>query len=165
MMVNFRHSVERFYKLFALIVLIGLIAGCASTPEIKPIVRQPPSLIDYALSLQGVPYRYGSETPEDGFDCSGFVKHVYGRHGVRLPRTAYQMAVSLPPLPGDYGLRSGDLVFFNTTGRAYSHVGIFIRDDKFIHASSSRSKGVMVSSLNSTYWRKRYAGARRPIRN
>jgi cell wall-associated NlpC family hydrolase len=164
-MVNFCHSVERFYQQFALVVVIGLIAGCASTPEIKPVVREPSSLIDYALSLQGAPYRYGGESPEEGFDCSGFVKHVYGRHGIRLPRTAFQMATSLPPLPGDYGLRSGDLVFFNTTGRAYSHVGIFIRDDKFIHASSSRSGRVMVSSLIGAYWRKHYVGARRPVSN
>lgn len=147
---------------FGLIFSICLIAGCASTPEIKPVQQESPALIQYALSLQGIPYRYGKETPEEGFDCSGFVKHVYGRQGVRLPRTVSEMASELPFVP-KYGIQSGDLVFFNTSGKTYSHVGIFIKDDKFIHAPSRRTGHVLVSSLNNSYWRKRYVGARRPL--
>ncbi len=146
---------------FGLAFSIMLIAGCASTPEIKPVQQEKPALIQYALSLQGTPYRYGKETPEEGFDCSGFVKHVYGKQGVRLPRTVNEMASALPFVP-KYEIQSGDLVFFNTSGKPYSHVGIFIKDDKFIHAPSRRTGHVLVSSLNNSYWRKRFVGARRP---
>jgi cell wall-associated NlpC family hydrolase len=144
-----------------LMLIIALVTGCASTPEIKPQIQTQQPLIDYALSLQGTPYRYGKETPEEGFDCSGFVKHVYSRHGIRLPRTVREMASTLPTVP-NYDLRSGDLVFFNTSGKTYSHVGIFICDDKFIHAPSKRTGRVLVSSMNSSYWRQHFVGVRRP---
>ncbi|MSS76436.1 MAG: NlpC/P60 family protein, partial [Methyloglobulus sp.] len=93
--------------------------------------------------------------------CSGFVRHVFGRHGVWLPRTVREMASALPTVP-NYELRSGDLVFFNTSGKTYSHVGIFIDEDKFIHAPSQRTGRVLVSSLNNSYWRQRFVGVRRP---
>ncbi len=142
---------------------IVLIAGCATAPEIKPVQQKPRPLIEYALSLQGIPYRYGKESPEEGFDCSGFVQHVYDKHGVHLPRTVREMAAVLPPV-SKYDLRSGDLVFFNTSGKTYSHVGIFIQDDKFIHAPSRRTGHVLVSSMNNSYWHKRFTGVRRPRR-
>lgn len=144
------------------LTFLAILSGCATTPEIKPIVQQREPLIEYALSLQGIPYRYGKETPDEGFDCSGFVKHVYGRQGILLPRTAREMASVLPSVP-KYDLKSGDLVFFNTSGSPYSHVGIFLEDDKFIHAPSRRTGRVLVSSLNNSYWRKRFIGVRRPV--
>jgi cell wall-associated NlpC family hydrolase len=144
-----------------LVLAVAALIGCASTPEIQPQLQSQQPLINYALSLQGIPYRYGKETPEEGFDCSGFVKHVYGRHGVWLPRTVREMASALPTVP-NYELRSGDLVFFNTGGKTYSHVGIFINDDKFIHAPSQRTGRVLVSSMNNSYWRQRFVGVRRP---
>ncbi|MGR8952386.1 MAG: C40 family peptidase, partial [Gammaproteobacteria bacterium] len=101
----------------------------------------------------------GSASKSKGFDCSSFVQHVYQRHGVNLPRTAREMAWALPNA-GD--LRSGDLVFFDTDGGAFSHVGLFVSDDKFVHASSSRTGKVLVSSLNNPYWRRHFTGARRP---
>ncbi len=145
------------------LVLLLLLSGCASTPEIKPVVVQKPdSLVDYALSLQGIPYQYGKETPEEGFDCSGFVRHVYGQQGIRLPRTVKEMASVLPPISKN-NLLAGDLVFFNTDSTNYfSHVGIFVKDDKFIHAASSRTGKVLVSSMKNSYWRKRFIGVRRP---
>lgn len=146
---------------FILALVIVVLTGCASTPEIKPQAHRQDRLIDYALSLRGIPYRYGKETPEEGFDCSGFVKHVYGKQGVWLPRTTHEMASTLPTVP-NYDLRSGDLVFFNVSGKTYSHVGIFINGDKFIHAPSQRTGHVLVSSMNNGYWRKRFVGARRP---
>lgn len=143
-------------------LIVAVLAGCASTPEIKPVPQQSQSpLIEYALSLQGIPYRYGKETPQEGFDCSGFVKYVYGKNGIWLPRTVKEMASALPPVP-KYDIRSGDLVFFNTSGKTYSHVGIFIKGDKFIHAPSRRTGHVLVSSMNNSYWRKRFVGVRRP---
>jgi cell wall-associated NlpC family hydrolase len=144
------------------VLLAAALIGCSTTPEFKPQIQtQQPDVVQYALSLQGIPYRYGKETPEEGFDCSGFVKHVYGRYGILLPRSASAMATVLPPIsPGE--IRSGDLLFFNTSGKTYSHVGIFIDDDKFIHAPSQRTGRVLVSSMNNSYWQKRFVGARRP---
>ena len=143
-------------------VAIVLFTGCASVPEIKPAAhaRQSP-VITYALSLQGVPYRYGKDSPEEGFDCSGFVKHVYEKQGITLPRTVKEMASSLPQIPKE-DVHSGDLVFFNTNGKPFSHVGIYVNNDKFVHAPRRRTGRVLVSSLKNQYWHKHYVGARRP---
>jgi len=154
-----RHLVIRLFLALAVI----MIHGCASTPEIKQ-VAQPvaqPRLVSYALSLQGAPYRYGKDTPEEGFDCSGFVRHVYQKQGIALPRTAKDMALTLPPIPKD-AVHSGDLVFFNTNGQPFSHVGIYVNNDNFIHAPSRRTGRVLVSSLKNDYWHKRFIGVRRP---
>lgn len=147
-------------------VAIVLFSGCSSVPEkaaqIKPLAHQSPVVI-YALSLQGVPYRYGKDSPEEGFDCSGFVKHVYEKQGIKLPRTVKDMALYLPQIPKN-DVHSGDLVFFNTNGNSLSHVGIYVNNDKFVHAPSQRTGRVLVSSLKNQYWHKHYIGARRPGR-
>lgn len=145
-------------------VLTVLLVGCSSTPIIKPIIpvqHHHPAVVSYALSLQGTPYRYGKASPREGFDCSGFVKHVYERHGVKLPRTAHEMATSLKPISTKH-LYPGDLLFFNTNGKSFSHVGIYVKNDDFVHAPSKRAGKVLVSSLHNTYWRKHFVGARRP---
>lgn len=147
-----------------LILPILLLIGCASTPEAPQTIPQATNktpLVSYALSLQGKPYRYGKSSPEEGFDCSGFVRHVYQKQGILLPRTSREMAAYLPPMPL-YKVQSGDLVFFNIDGRAFSHVGIYVNNQQFIHAPSQRSGKVMVSSLNTDYWHKRFIGVRRP---
>lgn len=140
-----------------------LFGGCASKPKSRPLGESSPinlAVIRDALSLQGIPYRWGEETPENGFDCSGFVQYVYGQQGVRLPRTAREMADALPPLP-EFHRRPGDLVFFNTTGEPYSHVGIYIGGSDFVHASSAKGT-VVVSSLETPYWTDHFLGLRRP---
>jgi cell wall-associated NlpC family hydrolase len=147
---------SRFFIRFVLPVAVVLFSGCAGVPETKYS-----STVDYALSLQGAPYRYGKASPEEGFDCSGFVKHVYEHQGVLLPRTVQGMAQSLTQVAKD-DLHSGDLVFFNTNGKPFSHVGIYVNDDKFIHAPSRRTGKVLVSSLKNSYWRNRFICARRP---
>jgi cell wall-associated NlpC family hydrolase len=147
-----------FCHRFILSFVIVLFSGCASVPEIKT-AAQP--VIEYALSLQGIPYHYGKDSREQGYDCSGFVKYVYGQYGVILPRTALEMARSLPQIPKN-DLHSGDLVFFNTNGIPFSHVGIYVSDDNFVHAPSLRTGKVLVSSLNNPYWRRKFIGARRP---
>ncbi len=152
------------YRLFALVSILIFMAGCASTPKPRPAQRAHIApVVNYALSLQGATYVWGGESPaEGGFDCSGFVQYVYGRYGIRLPRTARQMAEALPPLD-NRDKRPGDLVFFNTTGEPYSHVGIYIGHNDFVHSSSAKG-GVIVSSLDKPYWWEHFLGVRRPSR-
>ena len=115
----------------------------------------------YALSLTGTPYKYGGNTSDTGFDCSGFVRYVYGQvAGLNLPRNALSIS-QVGTQIAKTELKPGDLVFFNTLRRAFSHVGIYLGDNRFIHASSSTSGDVMVSDLNEKYWSKRFNGARR----
>lgn len=113
-----------------------------------------------ALALLGSPYRYGGRTPA-GFDCSGFVGYVYGETlGVTLPRRSEEIGRVGTELKRE-ALVPGDLVFFNTLGRRYSHVGIFIGDGRFVHAPA-RGGRVRVERLADPYWNARYNGARRP---
>ncbi|TSE19416.1 Murein DD-endopeptidase MepH [Tepidimonas alkaliphilus] len=117
-------------------------------------------LLDTALSLVGVPYRKGGNSPQVGFDCSGFVRYVYGQAlGLALPRRAVEQAQSATPISRDE-LRPGDLVFFNTMRRAFSHVGVYLGDGKFVHAPR-KGDHVKVSDMNERYWAQRYNGARR----
>ena len=119
------------------------------------------SLIDKGMSFIGIKYRFGGDGPEDGgFDCSGLVRKVFGDAlGLSLPRRAAEMAKE-----GDKvarrELKPGDLVFFNTMRRTFSHVGIYVGDNKFLHAPSKGGQ-VRVESMDSAYWQKRFTGARR----
>jgi cell wall-associated NlpC family hydrolase len=110
-----------------------------------------------AMSYRGMPYVWGG-TGREGFDCSGLTQHLYAKRGIKLPHSAkMQFARGEPIDRAD--LQEGDLVFFNTRG-PISHVGMYIGNDKFIHAANPR-RGVTVSSLDEPYYVKRYAGARR----
>ena len=114
------------------------------------------SLTRSALRFLGTPYVFGG-TSGYGFDCSGYVQHVYAMLGVHLPRTAdAQYYAGNRPVGG---VKTGDLVFFQTYEPGPSHVGIYIGNGHFVHASSSH--GVMVSSLSDSYWSARYLGAKR----
>ena len=119
-------------------------------------------LVISAMNFLGVPYRRGGSSPEQGFDCSGFTRHIFERSvGLVLPRRADQQArdAGLLDVKKDE-LKPGDLVFFNTMRRAFSHVGIYVGDGKFIH--SPRSGGqVRVEDMREAYWAKRFNGARR----
>ncbi len=154
-------STSKVFIRLLLPAVVILFSGCASVPEIKPAAQNESQVITYALSLQGTSYRYGKSSPEDGFDCSGFVQHVYEKQGITLPRTVKDMALSLPQIPKN-DVHSGDLVFFNTNGKSFSHVGIYVNNDKFVHAPSQRTGKVLVSNLNNSYWKKHYIGVRRP---
>jgi cell wall-associated NlpC family hydrolase len=116
----------------------------------------------FALGLIGVDYRYGGNTPEDGLDCSGLVRHVFQEvTGVTLPRTSKELArVGKEVKRAD--LKPGDLVFFNTRRFAFSHVGIYLGDDRFIHAPRSGAE-VEIAELDNSYWRQHFNGARRLV--
>jgi cell wall-associated NlpC family hydrolase len=116
-----------------------------------------------AVSLLGVAYRFGGSSPSTGLDCSGFIQYVFKKSlKVNLPRTAAEMArVGRSVDRGE--LTPGDLVFFNTRGFSYSHVGIYLGNGKFIH-SPRTGKTIEVSSLSESYWVSHYNGARRVTR-
>jgi len=117
-----------------------------------------------AVSLLGVAYRFGGSTPNTGLDCSGFIQYVFKKSlKVNLPRTASEMAHVGRPVDRSE-LMPGDLVFFNTRGFAYSHVGIYLGNGKFIH-SPRTGKTIEVTTLNQSYWVSHWNGARRVSRN
>lgn len=116
----------------------------------------------YALGLIGVDYKFGGNTPASGLDCSGLVRYVFQEvTGVTLPRTAKEMS-GLGAKVGQAELKPGDLVFFNTRRFQFSHVGIYLGDNRFIHAPSAGSE-VEISRLSESYWQKHFDGARRLV--
>jgi len=163
-----------FYSAF-----IFLISGCgtfgptapapviATSPQapVPPLpsapagVERSEALLQALLAL-GLDYRYGGKSPVTGFDCSGLVAHVYKEAwGVHLPQTTKaQSRAGVPVSLAE--LQAGDLVFYDTQKRPYSHVGIYLGDGKFVHAPKSGAQ-VRIESLKSAYWAQRYNGARR----
>jgi cell wall-associated NlpC family hydrolase len=122
-------------------------------------------LVLAAMNFLGVPYKRGGDSAEEGFDCSGFTRHIFELSiGLVLPRRADQQAeqAGLLNVKRDE-LKPGDLVFFNTMRRAFSHVGIYVGDGKFIHAPRTGGE-VRVEDMRQAYWVKRYNGARRAER-
>ena len=117
-------------------------------------------LVINAMGFLGVPYKYGGNSAETGFDCSGFVRAVFEESlGKVLPRRADEQAAATDPIERSE-LKPGDLVFFNTMRRAFSHVGIYVGDGKFIHSPRSGST-VRVEDMRKAYWETRFNGARR----
>src|SRR3990167_9228532 len=117
-------------------------------------------LVVNAMGFLGVPYKWGGKTAETGFDCSGFVRAMYEQSvGLLLPRKSEQHAAATQRIEKTE-LQPGDLVFFNTLRRAFSHVGIYIGDGKFIHSPRAGSE-VRVESMGLSYWQRRFDGARR----
>jgi len=162
-------------SVWASIAVAVLLAGCAGAgrPEPQPFPRATPrgpadsslvtsdvgaEIVRTALDLRGAPYAFGGSDPR-GFDCSGFVQFVYGRHGVRTPREVSDLFRAGSPLPLDR-LQPGDLLFFRTTSRGASHVAISLGDRRFVHAPSTTGV-VRVEDLGVTYWARRLLSARR----
>lgn len=113
-----------------------------------------------AISLVGTPYRYGGNTPESGFDCSGLVNYVYrDMLDLRLPRTSRELAAMQGPRIAPTQLSSGDLVFFGNGGEV-SHVGIYVGEGRFVHAPNSGGT-VRLDRLDGSWWHDHYTGARR----
>jgi cell wall-associated NlpC family hydrolase len=159
-----------FFRVFCLLLLGAALAGCATraplpadTPPATPMA--PPDMLSsevalYALAQLGVPYAFGGASPDAGFDCSGLVQYVFRRtRNVELPRTTFELArlgqTVTPP-----ALQPGDLVFFNTLRRDFSHVGIYLGEERFIHAPTTGG-AVRIESLRADYWLRRFNGARR----
>ena len=117
-------------------------------------------LVIQAMGLLGVPYKLGGTSEEKGFDCSGFVRYMYEKSvGLVLPRRAEEQAKVTEEISRSE-LKPGDLVFFNTLKRTFSHVGIYVGDGKFIHAPRP-GKAVRVDDMREAYWQQRFNGARR----
>lgn len=136
-------------------VLVALL----SLPEAAPATPAADTVV-HAVALIGTPYRYGGSSPQMGFDCSGLVRYVFNAaHGMGLPRRSDEISRVGTPVERDE-LQPGDLVFFNTLKRAYSHVAIYLGDDRFVHAPADGGR-VRVDRLGDRYWRVRYDGARR----
>lgn len=143
---------KRFLLVFlASIVISTSIPAMASASSINELVSS-------AKSYIGSPYKYGGTSPVTGLDCSAYTQRVFRDNGITIPRdTVSQYAKGTPISRAN--LKTGDLVFFNTNGVRVSHVGIYVGNNNFIHASTSR--GVIISSLNENYWKPKYLGARR----
>lgn len=143
---------------FLFVLLASLVISLTGPATSKASASSFDSLYSSARSYLGVPYKLGGTT-RGGIDCSGFTQNVFKENGVSIPRTTGQQ-YSTGSAVAKSNLQQGDLVFFNTSGRGVSHVGIYIGNNNFIHASTSR--GVMVSSINDPYyWGSRYLGAKR----
>jgi cell wall-associated NlpC family hydrolase len=124
------------------------------------VVDRTSDLVITAMGFLGVPYRRGGTSADTGFDCSGFVRAMYEKTaGLLLPRRADQQAAFAEKIDKK-DLQPGDLVFFNTMRRAFSHVGIYVGDGKFIHSPRSGSE-VRVEDMHQSYWTRRFDGARR----
>lgn len=159
--------------MFILLFTALAVSGCGTIPQAPPrtggvasdVASQPvgdpvAEVAVIALSLVGTPYALGGSSPDNGFDCSGLVAYVFARAAqLRLPRNTFDLAQTGAPVePAD--LRPGDLVFYNTQRRAYSHVGIYLGEARFVHAPSTGS-AVRVEDMRAGYWSRRFDGARR----
>jgi cell wall-associated NlpC family hydrolase len=163
-------------RLVALVSLAAALAGCASRPSAPPAApprvasapqpelpnQRAADVVFTAMSFLDTRYSLGGRSIEQGFDCSGFTRHVFAQtFGLPLPRRAEEQAQArvLRGIDRD-ALAPGDLVFFNTLQRSFSHVGIYLGDGKFIHAPRTGS-AVRVEDMRVAYWASRFDGARR----
>ncbi|MDP4170908.1 MAG: C40 family peptidase, partial [Bacillota bacterium] len=145
-------NIIKLIAFFLLVVpFLGSVASNAEAAEKQ-------DLTDYAKKFIGVPYSWGGSTPQ-GFDCSGFLTYVYKEYGIQLPRTSAEQYAQGQDIDSEE-MVPGDLVFFTTYKQGPSHAGIYLGDNKFIHASP---QGIEIASLQSGYYKTRYLGAKRYI--
>ncbi|MGZ3159645.1 MAG: C40 family peptidase [Burkholderiaceae bacterium] len=132
----------------------------SNSEKLKNIGNRTSELAMQAMGMLGIHYKRGGTTPEDGMDCSGLVDYVYKEAwGTMLPRTSIELS-KVGSIIKTQDLQAGDLVFFNTLRRGFSHVGIYLGENKFIHSPSSGGQ-VRIESMDVSYWKKRFNGARR----
>lgn len=174
-----RPAPARGLRLFLPILALAVLAGCGGGHETVRRPAPPPqrvwpvvapadpaaanAVLMRAISLVGTPYRYGGNTPEGGFDCSGLVNYVYrDMLSLSLPRTSRDLAAFQGPKIVPDRLAAGDLVFFGQRGNV-SHVGIYVGEGRFVHAPSTGGT-VRLDHLDGSYWRDHYTGAKRVLR-
>jgi len=160
--MNIKHISQSPLGLLIIFTLLLGLSGCGSKPRYYQGASNvhAQTVIKAAKNMLGVKYRYGGTSPKRGFDCSGLVQYSHKAAGVNLPRTTSQQFKAAKLISHRY-LKAGDLVFFKTAiSRAVSHVGIYLGNNKFIHAPSS-GKRVKISSMKEKYWRKRFTAAGR----
>lgn len=132
----------------------------AAPSKIQGLKNKASELALQAMAMIGIRYKYGGNLPENGLDCSGLVRYVFKEVlGKELPRTSEEISRVGSEVDRSE-LQPGDLVFYNTLRRGFSHVGIYLGDNKFIHAPSSGGK-VRIESMDVGYWKQRFNGARR----
>jgi cell wall-associated NlpC family hydrolase len=173
---SFSRDARKLFAMRVLVLVIVVVASVASSvtysaedrPEVPSVVQNrslteaSQELIFHALAFVGVHYKWGGRNPETGLDCSGFVHHVFkDALGVVLPPNAHAMSGIGRTIAMDR-LQPGDLVFFNTLRHAFSHVGIYIGENRFVHAPRT-GKTIEFASLGSPYWATRFNGARRVL--
>ena len=149
----------------ALLAERGVLPAAAPAPSSQTGLRdRAAEMVIAAMNFVGVPYRLGGSSFENGFDCSGFTRHIFSLGmGLALPRKVDDQASAKGLVRIDKAeLRPGDLVFFNTLKRTFSHVGIYIGDGRFIHAPRSGSE-VRIEDMRYAYWSQRFTGARRAL--
>ena len=148
------------FRHYALLLAVALLAaGCASDPVTDTPARAAAlSASEIAATMVGKPYRYGGNSPR-GFDCSGLVYYSYRRAGLDVPRSTHSQRERSQKVALTR-LTRGDLLFFNQEGKRSSHVGIYLGNDRFVHAPSS-GKQVRIDSFSDSYWRKHLVDARR----
>jgi murein DD-endopeptidase len=151
-------------RLLLVIPIVGCIVfvfGCVSAP-VKPVAGSDPSLGEKAattaVAMIGRPYKYRGDSPA-GFDCSGLVRYSYLSAGMDVPHGTKELKNVTSPVDSR-DMRKGDLLFFNERGKRYSHVGIYLENDLFVHAPGKRGK-VRTDSLNDPHWKKSLLEARR----
>lgn len=150
----------------ALLMLSATLVGCASAPsnrqtrapDARPDQPQRNDIVLFAMGLLDTRYRWGGRGPATGFDCSGLVSHVFKEAvGVRVQGSSADLAQQARPVSNEH-LLPGDLVFFNTLGAPHSHVGVYVGDGRFVHASNPRT-GVRIDQLSNRYYAQRFEGA------
>mgnify|MGYP003390981338 CR=1 FL=1 len=172
-------------KTVSIAALLLLLFGCSSSPERSQNNNNPEfsalaedetalpgtlkatanDVLFQAIGLVGTPYRYGGDSPETGFDCSGLINFVFLHSaGLKLPRTTRELIEIDAPVVARERLYPGDLVYFNTLGGRVSHIGIYVGERRFVHAPSSGGT-VRMDNLDTDYWRKHYVEAKRVLQS
>lgn len=158
-----------------LMLVLAVLAGCASAPPPASLASPPAArpaaeplsavhdnVLFHAFNLVGTPYRWGGNSPETGFDCSGLINYVFSETaGLSLPRTTAELS-QLPHAAPSGDLRPGDLLLFSTQGKRVNHAGIYIGEGRFLHAPSTGGK-VRIDDLQASYWQRSYKSARRVL--
>ncbi|MBG6702454.1 C40 family peptidase [Pseudomonas aeruginosa] len=166
------HALARF----SILAFAALLTACASKAPppapAKQVVFRPATnfspvaddVLFRALGLVGTPYRWGGNTPDSGFDCSGLINFVYrDMTGIKLPRSTREMISMRAPSVPVQALQTGDLVFFATSGgRTVSHAGIYVGEGRFVHAPRTGGT-VRLDSLQNSYWQRAYLDAKRVL--